>query len=196
MKTEAAPAPSPDLADAPLIRRAGPLDILMITRSLQGCMSREEIVRSLPSIAPAEVCAIIAYAIRHPEEMEDYLSCVMEWARRRERVTRGSARLAAPQQGELDGDAQDEPQAVAPARRRRAAAHRRRRSGDRPRRRLPPSVAHVRTGGLRGRLERTHSRLRRGVSCFNALVARVQAIHNAAVCLERVMSQVSIFSGA
>ena len=137
-----APAPSPDLADAAIVRRAEPLDFLLITRSYQGGMSSEEVVLCFPCLPPAEVRAVIDYSCRHPEEMEDYLSGVMEMkgfvyinvdvlrARRQDRRARVSARRDATQQEERDGDAQDESQAVAPARR-RAAAHPRQRSGGR-----------------------------------------------------------------
>ena len=45
-------------------------------------MRPEEIVRRLPALDLADVYAVIAYALRHPEEMEDYLRSAREMEER------------------------------------------------------------------------------------------------------------------
>ena len=73
-------------------------------------MRPEEIVRRLPALDLADVYAVIAYALRHPEEMEDYLRSAREMEERaraeldalhpdrQERIARIRARHAAMQQ--------------------------------------------------------------------------------------------------
>ena len=73
-----APAPTPDLADAAIVRRIDPWDVRIILWGHEEGMRPEEIVRRLPALSLADVYAVIAYALRHPEEMEDYLRSVME----------------------------------------------------------------------------------------------------------------------
>jgi len=198
-----APAPSPDLADAPPVQRDEPSDAFMVFRLRQDGMCPDETVRCLLALGLTDVY----FSRRHPEEMEDclrrakgmgdgaYVKVGAIRPDRRERKARGNARRAATQREELDGDAQDESQAVGlPAALPTlivggmlgfALLYRLRRP-----------VAHSATSDVSGHNERTKSRLCRVILFFNALVARVQAIHNAAICLERVMSQVSIFFGA
>ena len=205
MRFGAALAPRPDLANASTAPFAKSFGAIFTLWAREEGMSPEETVRRLPALGLADVYAVISR--RHPEKMENCLRSLKAIGERvgvnvdairpdrRERMTRGSARRAATQQEERDGDAQDESQAVAPARR-RVASHRRRRSGARPRRRLRPSVAHTGTGGLRGRLERAQSRLRSIVPCataFNTLVAAARTLYRAAIYLERVWSRISIF---
>ena len=175
MRFGAALAPRPDLANASTAPFAKSFGAIFTLWAREEGMSPEEANRYLFALSLADVYAVISR--RHPEKMENCLRSLKAIGERvgvnvdairpdrRERVTRGSARRAAPQQGELDGDAQGEPQAVAPARRRRAAAHRRRRSRARPRRCLRCSSAHAGTGGPRGWMERVKSRLCRVVSC-------------------------------
>ena len=200
MKTEVAPAPTPDLADAAIVRRIDTWDVRIILWGHEEGMRPEEIVRRLPALSLADVYAVIAYALRHPEEMEDYLRSLKAIGERvgvnvdairpdrRERMARGSARRAATQREGLDGDAQDESQAVASARR-RVTAYRRRRPWARHRRCLRCSSARAGTGGWMGRVK---SRLCKVVFCFNALVATVHAFHSAAIYLECIRSQISI----
>ena len=45
-------------------------------------MRPEEIVRRLPALDLADVYAVIAYALRHPEEMENYLRNAREMEER------------------------------------------------------------------------------------------------------------------
>ena len=206
MRFGAALAPRPDRANAPTFRFPKSFDGLITRWAREEGMRPEEATRYLFALSLADVYAVISR--RHPEKMENCLRSLKAIGERvgvnvdairpdrRERVTRGSARLAAMQQGELDVDAQDEPQAVAPARRRAAT---RRRSRARPRRRPRRSVAHAGTGSPRGWMERVKSRLRSIVSCataFNNLVAAARVLYRATIDLWRVMSQVSIFFGA
>ena len=195
--TDASPTPSPDLADAPPVRRDEPSDAFMVFRLRQDGMCPDETVRCLLALGLTDVY----FSRRHPEEMEDCLRRAKEMGDgayvkvgairpdRRERKARGSARRASTQREELDGDAQDEPQAVAPTRRRRTAAHPRRRYVARHRRCPRCSSARAGTGGWMGRVK---SRLCKVVFCFNALVATVHAFHSAAIYLECIRSQISI----
>ena len=86
-----APTPAANPADMTIVRTAEPLDVPIrwqangaarvaprvnlefIVWSHRDGMRPEEIVESLPSLDLADVYAVIAYCLRHPEETEDYL---------------------------------------------------------------------------------------------------------------------------
>ena len=196
-----APAPSPDLADAPPVRLPKSFGAIFTLWAREEGMRPEEANRYLLALGLTDVYAVISR--RHPEKMENCLRSLKAIGERvgvnvdairpdrRERMARGSARRAATQREGLDGDAQGAPQAVAPARRRAAA---RRRSRARPRRRPRRSVAHAGTGSPRGWMERVKSRLRSIVSCataFNNLVAAARVLYRAAIDLWHGWSQIS-----
>lgn len=91
-----APTPAADPAGMTIVRAAEPLDVPIrwqangaarvaprvnleiIVWSYRDGMRPEEIVESLPSLDLADVYAVIAYCLRHPEETEAYLRSVKE----------------------------------------------------------------------------------------------------------------------
>ena len=120
--------PSPGAAGADIVRRAEPVDVpiqwqangtarvaprvnleFVLWAQREG-MRPEEIVRRLPALDLADVYAVIAYALRHPEEMEACLRSAREMEERaraeldalhpdrQERIARIRARHAAMQQ--------------------------------------------------------------------------------------------------
>lgn len=121
-------APSADPAAEAIVRRAEPVDVPIhwqangtarvaprvnlefVLWSHQEGMRPEEIVRRLPALDLADVYAVIAYSLRHPEETADYLRGVAEMEEcaraeldplhpdRHERMARIRARHAALQQ--------------------------------------------------------------------------------------------------
>ena len=98
--TTAPRPPSADPADTTIVRRAEPLDVPIrwqangtarvaprvnlefVLWSHQEGMRPEEIVDRLPALDLADVYAVIAYCLRHPEEIEDYLRSVKEMEER------------------------------------------------------------------------------------------------------------------
>ena len=171
-----APAPTPDLADAAIVRRIDPWDVRIILWGHEEGMRPEAIVRRLPALSLADVYTVIGYALRHPEEMEDYLCSVMEME---ELVYIDVAPSA------LGGKTARRGSAPAETRRsgRNSTATRK---TSRKRLRLPAAMptlivagmlgfallyrlhrseAHSATSGVSGRPERVKSRLRSVVSC-------------------------------
>ena len=130
--------PSPGAAGAAIVRRAMPVDVPIqwqangtarvaprvnlefVLWAREEGMRPEEIVRRLPALDLADVYAVIAYALRHPEEMEDYLLSVREMEERarveldalhpdrQERMARIRARHAAMQRLAAEDDMRNE----------------------------------------------------------------------------------------
>ena len=89
--------PSPSAAGADIVRRAEPVDVPIqwqangtarvaprvnlefVLWSQREGMRPEEIVRRLPALALADVYAVIAYALRHPEEWRTISAARGKW---------------------------------------------------------------------------------------------------------------------